>query len=88
MNRYEHQLRTLKSRMRANRLCVCPDKDVPSLLCGHPIPCPYHTIIIEDEELDAFIDELAEEMGKGSAPLTSGSAPRCPFPVGRKDEEP
>lgn len=64
MNRYEDQLRTLKSKMRSRRLCVCPDRHNPSFLCGHPLPCPYHTIIIEYEELDDFIDELANEMEK------------------------
>lgn len=84
MNDWDDQLRTLKSRMRARRLCVCPDKDVPSLFCGHPLPCPYHTIIIESDELDEFIDELYEEIR--GAPLTNGGAPRCPFPTGEKDE--
>jgi len=88
MNRYDNQLENLKSRMRAKRLCVCPDRDVPALLCGHPLPCPYHTIIVKDEDLEAFIEELVKaESKKGSAPLTSGNAPRCPLPRG-KDEDP
>lgn len=26
--------------------CEKPDMDVPKLTCGYPIPCPYHTTII------------------------------------------
>ncbi len=26
--------------------CNSNDKDVPKLKCGHPLPCPYHTILI------------------------------------------
>jgi hypothetical protein len=28
-------------------MCNKPDRDVPSLTCGYPIPCPYHTITID-----------------------------------------
>lgn len=27
--------------------CKRPDVDVPGLLCGHPVPCPYHTVTID-----------------------------------------
>lgn len=27
--------------------CSKPDRDVPKLVCGYPIPCPYHTVMIE-----------------------------------------
>lgn len=30
-------------------LCIHPDRDVPSLICGYPLPCPYHTTIIDTE---------------------------------------
>lgn len=30
------------------RTCKQPDRDVPALVCGYPIPCPHHTIVIED----------------------------------------
>jgi hypothetical protein len=58
MNRYEDQMKKLKSRMKSCRLCTCPDKDVPSILCGHPLPCPHHTILMEFDELDDFLEEL------------------------------
>ena len=27
--------------------CQRPDRDAPGIVCGHPLPCPYHTVIIE-----------------------------------------
>ena len=27
--------------------CQNPDRDAPGLLCGYPLPCPYHTAIID-----------------------------------------
>ena len=28
-------------------LCQAPDRDMPKLKCGHPLPCPYHTAIVD-----------------------------------------
>lgn len=27
----------------AKKFCTAPDRDVPALTCGFPLPCPYHT---------------------------------------------
>ena len=27
--------------------CNKPDRDGSGTVCGHPLPCPYHTIIID-----------------------------------------
>lgn len=27
--------------------CRQPDQDCPKLLCGRPLPCPYHTAILD-----------------------------------------
>ncbi len=27
--------------------CRKPDRDMPKLVCGYPLPCPYHTAIID-----------------------------------------
>lgn len=27
--------------------CKHPDRDCPKLMCGHPLPCPYHTAQID-----------------------------------------
>lgn len=60
---HEDQMRTLKERMKASRLCVAPDRHEPHLFCGHPLPCPYHTLVMtEDEALD-FLEELDQVEG-------------------------
>ncbi len=28
-------------------MCNRPDRDAPGLVCGYPLPCPYHTITID-----------------------------------------
>ena len=28
------------------KICSVPDRDVPALVCGHPLPCPHHTTIV------------------------------------------
>jgi hypothetical protein len=28
--------------------CQRPDRDVPGIVCGYPLPCPHHTFIIFD----------------------------------------
>ena len=30
--------------------CKAPDRDCDGLRCGHPLPCPYHTAIIDVSE--------------------------------------
>ena len=27
--------------------CRHPDRDSPKLMCGYPLPCPYHTVTID-----------------------------------------
>jgi hypothetical protein len=27
--------------------CKQPDHDVPGIGCGYPLPCPWHTVIVE-----------------------------------------
>lgn len=33
------------------KTCKQPDRHEPKLVCGYPIPCPYHTIVIEEDDL-------------------------------------
>jgi len=28
--------------------CRHPDRDVPKIMCGYPLPCPWHTVIIDE----------------------------------------
>lgn len=32
--------------------CNKPDVDVPKLICGYPLPCPHHTYIIENGNVE------------------------------------
>lgn len=27
--------------------CQRPDREASGILCGHPLPCPYHTVVID-----------------------------------------
>lgn len=26
--------------------CQQPDRDVPKIRCGYPLPCPWHTVVV------------------------------------------
>lgn len=30
--------------------CNKPDRDVPGIVCGHSLPCPYHTVVLDKNE--------------------------------------
>ena len=40
------------SKRKAIRQLTCnkPDRHCPELVCGFPLPCPWHTVIIDLEE--------------------------------------
>lgn len=27
--------------------CKKPDREFPGLICGYPLPCPWHTVIVD-----------------------------------------
>lgn len=31
------------------KTCRQPDRDVPKLVCGYPLPCPHHTLVLEPD---------------------------------------
>lgn len=33
--------------MKNDLTCRAPDRDVPGLTCGYPLPCPHHTAIVD-----------------------------------------
>ncbi len=33
--------------MKKRLFCKRPDRDVPGIICGFPLPCPYHTATID-----------------------------------------
>lgn len=36
--------------MRDHLTCRHSDRDEPKLMCGYPLPCPYHTVIIHADK--------------------------------------
>ena len=40
--------------------CQNPDRHEMGLLCGHPLPCPYHTAIIDLENEEIVIPTKAK----------------------------
>ena len=30
--------------------CQHPDRDLPKITCGYPLPCPWHTVVIDISE--------------------------------------
>lgn len=43
--------------------CKAPDRDVPSMVCGYPLPCPHHTI-----ELDVGAGQLVVPAARAREP--------------------
>lgn len=39
-----------------NLTCKHPDRDCPKLLCGYPLPCPYHTAILHGDKQPPTIE--------------------------------
>ena len=31
-------------------MCRQPDRDVPGIVCGYPLPCPWHTVILHADK--------------------------------------
>jgi len=38
--------------------CQQPDRDCPNLICGYPLPCPHHTVIMETDGIVKFPPEF------------------------------
>lgn len=38
-------------RKKDNLTCKRPDRHVPGIVCGYPIPCPHHTIVLNENEI-------------------------------------
>ena len=37
-------------------ICKKPDRDVAGLICGYPLPCPYHTVVIHEDKQPPTIE--------------------------------
>lgn len=62
---HEDDMKCLRERFKRARLCRCPDKDEPHLLCGHPLPCPYHTLVLTEEQAFELLEDLERSEGEG-----------------------
>lgn len=38
--------------------CKQPDHDVSALTCGYPMPCPHHTLVLEEENVSLAVPTL------------------------------
>ncbi len=36
--------------------CQKPDRDVAAIVCGWPLPCPYHSVVIDATKKPAPVD--------------------------------
>lgn len=58
--------------MTDHRTCRHPDRDEPKLMCGYPLPCPWHTVVIDESkrtvtmpfESDALVSPMRERVGQ------------------------
>lgn len=39
-------------------LCKKPDRDVPGIVCGYPLPCPWHTDAVIEVKADGEAPEI------------------------------
>lgn len=51
--------------MPERKYCNQPDRHVPAMKCGYPLPCPWHTVIV-DQKTDSILypSEQSEETKK------------------------
>lgn len=45
------------------KFCKHPDRHVPKLVCGYPMPCPHHTAVL-DVEADQDVGEVVEDFAE------------------------
>ncbi|HEX9640575.1 MAG TPA: hypothetical protein VGB13_04605 [Candidatus Krumholzibacteria bacterium] len=39
------------SKAKRQPTCQQPDRDAPRMVCGYPLPCPHHTVVMETGKL-------------------------------------
>ena len=53
----------IKAKMKELGFCTQPDRHEPKLLCGYPLPCPYHTLVLNEEKAFDLLDRLDQVDG-------------------------
>lgn len=82
--------------MTDHRTCRHPDRDEPKLVCGYPLPCPWHTVTVDMQATpptvtvpvtsDAMrpLQRLGDVVDALYTPRTTDDARRaCGLPVAR-----
>lgn len=72
--------------------CRHPDRDVPKLLCGYPLPCPWHTVVIDTEkrtvtmpfESDALMSPARGRVGEVARALGEKTKTKRPSKARRR----
>jgi hypothetical protein len=41
----------MKTKKTKTQYCQRPDHDISEIVCGAPLPCPYHTVIIDTQSV-------------------------------------
>jgi hypothetical protein len=71
------------------RTCTKPDRDEPRLVCGYPLPCPHHTVVLEHQpevEHSSVADRERQPGNRGGVDLVEVlpdqpcTRPPCPPP--------
>jgi hypothetical protein len=39
-------------------ICRHPDRHNPKLVCGYPLPCPFHTVIVTEKQLFDLVEKV------------------------------
>jgi hypothetical protein len=76
---------TQPKQRKASRYCQQPDRDEPALVCGYPLPCPHHTVVIDvsgdqprveiPEHADAAVRQV-DKLGKVARALHEPALPK------------
>ncbi len=73
--------------MSEHRTCRHPDRDEPRMMCGYPLPCPWHTAVINLEEQTVTIP-FASDVMKSPMRERVGQIGRALVPPGPHPPDP
>jgi hypothetical protein len=59
-----------------HRTCRHPDRDVPKLMCGFPLPCPWHTAIIHADRTPPTVEIAIARAVKRRPDADHSTSPR------------
>ena len=51
--------------------CNQPDRDVPAIECGYPLPCPHHTIVCDGPSAVEDALDVAERIPTQGTKVTT-----------------